>query len=103
MILDKIKALGLQCDIDVYKTVCHLRSQRSGMIQTEKQYQFAHMAIRQFIENLIEKGRPKKDSTTPKSEHPVKIKQQKVTESSGFTVSTQRARSLSTALTNSLV
>lgn len=54
-ILDKIKILGIQCDLDIYKAVCHLRSQRSGMIQTEKQYQFSHMAIREFIEKFEKK------------------------------------------------
>jgi tyrosine-protein phosphatase non-receptor type 11 len=61
-ILDKIKILGIQCDLDIYKAVCHLRSQRSGMIQTEKQYQFSHMAIRQFIEKF-----EKKSSSPPKA------------------------------------
>lgn len=52
MILDKIKTCGIQCDIDIYKTVCSLRAQRSGMIQTEKQYQFLYKAIRNFIQSL---------------------------------------------------
>ncbi len=52
MILDKIKSYGLQYDIDIYKAVCNLRSQRSGMIQTEKQYQFLYLAIKKYIENL---------------------------------------------------
>ncbi|RNA26896.1 tyrosine- phosphatase corkscrew isoform X2 [Brachionus plicatilis] len=52
MILDKIKICGIQCDIDIYKTVCSLRAQRSGMIQTEKQYQFLYIAIRNFIQSL---------------------------------------------------
>lgn len=52
MILDKIKLFGKQCDIDIYKTVCSLRAQRSGMIQTEKQYQFLYLAIKQYIQAL---------------------------------------------------
>lgn len=44
--------LGLQSDIDIYKTVCYLRSQRSGMIQTEKQYQFLYLALKRYIDNL---------------------------------------------------
>ncbi len=50
MIIDKIKHYGLQCDIDVQKQVLHLRSQRSGMVQTEKQYQFLYIALKEYIE-----------------------------------------------------
>ena len=50
MIIDKIKHYGLQCDIDVQKQVLHLRSQRSGMVQTEKQYQFLYVALKEYIE-----------------------------------------------------
>lgn len=52
MIIDKIKTHGIQCDIDLYKTVSYLRSQRSGMIQTEKQYQYLYKTINSFIEIL---------------------------------------------------
>lgn len=52
MVLDRIKKYGQQCEIDIFKTVCKLRSQRSGMIQTEKQYQFVYCAIRHFIQNV---------------------------------------------------
>lgn len=52
MMLDKIKTCGIQSDIDIYKTVCSLRAQRSGMIQTEKQYQFLYLAIRHFIQSF---------------------------------------------------
>ena len=50
MIIDKIKHYGLQCDIDVQKQVLHLRSQRSGMVHTEKQYQFLYIALKEYIE-----------------------------------------------------
>ena len=54
MIIDKIKTLGIQCDVDIYKSVSYLRSQRSGMIQTEKQYQYLYTTINYFIEMLTQ-------------------------------------------------
>lgn len=65
MIIDKIKHFGLQCDIDVQKTVFYLRSQRSGMVQTEKQYQFLYIALKEYIESMS------------KQQQTIKSKQQK--------------------------
>lgn len=41
---------GLDCDIDIPKTIQRVRQQRSGMVQTEAQYKFIYMAVQQHID-----------------------------------------------------
>ncbi|XP_048488520.1 tyrosine-protein phosphatase non-receptor type 11 isoform X1 [Plutella xylostella] len=50
ILIDKIKAFGYECDIDVYNTVRTLRGQRGGMVQNKAQYRFIYQALRHYVE-----------------------------------------------------
>lgn len=50
MILDQVKQQGLDCEIDIQRTIQKVRAQRSGMVQTEAQYQFVYLAVQHYIE-----------------------------------------------------
>jgi protein-tyrosine phosphatase len=52
MVIQRINMFGLDCEFDIQKTIYHIRLQRSGMVQTEAQYQFIYMAINQYIDTL---------------------------------------------------
>ncbi|XP_071451601.1 tyrosine-protein phosphatase non-receptor type 11-like isoform X3 [Hetaerina americana] len=49
MILDQIERQGLDCEIDIQRTIQMVRSQRSGMVQTEAQYKFVYLAVQHYI------------------------------------------------------
>nr|XP_002130130.1 tyrosine-protein phosphatase non-receptor type 11 [Ciona intestinalis] len=55
IILDVIGQQGLDCEIDIQRTIQMVRSQRSGMVQTEAQYQFVYLAVKQHIETLTKR------------------------------------------------
>ncbi|CAL4066178.1 unnamed protein product, partial [Meganyctiphanes norvegica] len=52
MILDQIKRQGLDCEIDIQRSIQMVRSQRSGMVQTEAQYKFVYLAVQHHIETV---------------------------------------------------
>ncbi|XP_063234393.1 tyrosine-protein phosphatase non-receptor type 11-like isoform X2 [Bacillus rossius redtenbacheri] len=55
MILDQIKRQGLDCEIDIQRTTQMVRSQRSGMVQTEAQYKFVYLAVQHYIETVSQR------------------------------------------------
>ncbi|XP_061913531.1 tyrosine-protein phosphatase non-receptor type 11b isoform X1 [Entelurus aequoreus] len=50
ILIHLINRQGLDCDIDIPKTIQRVRQQRSGMVQTEAQYKFIYMAVQQYMD-----------------------------------------------------
>ncbi|XP_071985988.1 tyrosine-protein phosphatase non-receptor type 6 isoform X2 [Engystomops pustulosus] len=69
MLVDTIQTKGLDCDIDVQKTVQMVRSQRSGMVQTEAQYKFIYAAIAQYIDSAKHKLHALEKTKSTESEY----------------------------------
>lgn len=51
----KTNYAGLDCEIDIQRTIQMVRSQRSGMVQTEAQYKFVYLAVQHHIETITER------------------------------------------------
>lgn len=65
---------GLDCEIDIQKTIQMVRAQRSGMVQTEAQYKFVYLAVQHYIETVSQRMQAEQvsEAFTQKS-HPRKI------------------------------
>ncbi|XP_066932015.1 tyrosine-protein phosphatase non-receptor type 11-like isoform X1 [Clytia hemisphaerica] len=50
MLLKIVQRKTLDCEIDVQKTVQHVRTQRANMVQLEGQYTFIYLALAHYIE-----------------------------------------------------
>lgn len=50
-----ILRLGPDCEIDIQRTIQMVRSQRSGMVQTEAQYKFVYLAVQHYINTLTQR------------------------------------------------
>lgn len=53
---------GLDTEIDIQRTIQMLRSQRSGLVQTEAQYKFVYYAVQHYIQTLIQRKRAEEQS-----------------------------------------
>ncbi|XP_068114059.1 tyrosine-protein phosphatase non-receptor type 6 [Hyperolius riggenbachi] len=69
MLVDIIQTKGLDSDIDVQKTIQMVRSQRSGMVQTEAQYRFIYVAIAHYIDSAKHKLRALEKTKAAESEY----------------------------------
>ncbi|XP_047101031.1 tyrosine-protein phosphatase non-receptor type 11-like [Schistocerca piceifrons] len=56
IVLDQIKRRGLDCEIDIQRTIQMVRAQRSGMVQTEAQYKFVYLAVQHYIETVRQRA-----------------------------------------------
>ncbi|XP_078413997.1 tyrosine-protein phosphatase non-receptor type 11b isoform X2 [Cetorhinus maximus] len=69
MLVADINRQGLDCDIDIPKTIQMVRKQRSGMVQTEAQYKFIYMAVQQYIETVQKRLLEEQKSKTKEREY----------------------------------
>ncbi|XP_056384973.1 tyrosine-protein phosphatase non-receptor type 6 isoform X4 [Hyla sarda] len=85
MLVDTIQMKGVDCDIDIQKTIQMVRSQRSGMVQTEAQYRFIYAAVAQYIDYIKHKMQALERTKAAESEYgnlDLSMSKMKVTRSS---------------------
>ncbi|XP_076826742.1 tyrosine-protein phosphatase non-receptor type 6 [Brachyhypopomus gauderio] len=64
MLIETINIKGVDCDIDIQKCIQMVREQRSGMVQTEAQYRFIYLAVKQHIESERAKSKASMETET---------------------------------------
>nr|BAJ52648.1 protein tyrosine phosphatase type N6 [Monosiga ovata] len=69
MLMSQIMEIGLQCDIDIQEMVAFVRQQRSGMIQTEAQYEFLYKSLEQFTSVMEQRARAREQLPHMPQEH----------------------------------
>lgn len=55
LIIDQVRRCGLHTDIDVRRSIQMVRAQRSGMVQTEAQYQFVYLALLHYVDTFAQR------------------------------------------------
>lgn len=55
ILLNYISVRGLDCEIDIQRTIQMVRAQRSGMVQTEAQYKFVYLAVQHYMQTLSQR------------------------------------------------
>lgn len=53
---------GLDTEIDIQRTIHMLRSQRSGLVQTEAQYKFVYYAVQYYIQTYVQRKKAEEQS-----------------------------------------
>lgn len=52
----------MDTEIDIQRTIQMVRSQRSGMVQTEAQYKFVYYAVQHYIQTLAQRRKAEQQS-----------------------------------------
>ncbi|CAF1198531.1 unnamed protein product [Rotaria sordida] len=61
MILNRIRTEGFDTEIEIPGLITHIRSQRSGLVQTERQYEFIYRVIEYFVEQHMKQSQNSPD------------------------------------------